>query len=158
MNLPRVTLDLDKRVPTTQPVIRRLNLAYVKWRKAVLERDNHICQHCGAARRLHAHHIKSWAAFPDLRHDVSNGLTLCKSCHRKEHKRLRRAALNKPLPRAHAGAAHGMPECSAVMIPLPVFGAVTPALRRWLIALVMRGSGLIYVPRSLWPIVTNAEC
>ena len=40
---------------------------------------------CGvyAQRTFHADHIKDFALFPNLRLDINNGRTLCKSCHRK---------------------------------------------------------------------------
>ncbi len=59
---------------------------YRQWRAAVLERDNHQCDACGSAEPpLFAHHIKPWAMYPDLRFDVSNGVTLCKECHSAAH-------------------------------------------------------------------------
>lgn len=60
------------------------------WRKKVFERDNYTCQECGAVGYLHAHHIKRWAEYPDLRFDVDNGQTLCKTCHSKTVGYLRR--------------------------------------------------------------------
>lgn len=57
---------------------------YKAWRKAVFERDNYTCQNCGKKgghKNLQAHHIKEWTNYPELRYDVSNGQTLCKSCH-----------------------------------------------------------------------------
>jgi hypothetical protein len=58
---------------------------YKLWRKSVFERDNYTCQHCGNKNLyLEAHHIKSWAEYEDLRFVISNGLTLCKGCHKKE--------------------------------------------------------------------------
>jgi hypothetical protein len=58
------------------------------WRSQVLHRDNHTCQRCGAAEHLQAHHIKPWAKYPDLRYDLENGITLCRSCHRLAHKKV----------------------------------------------------------------------
>lgn len=64
--------------------------AYFKWRMAVLARDDFRCLECGITggkrgRGLHAHHIKSYADFPDLRYETGNGLTLCKACHTTLH-------------------------------------------------------------------------
>lgn len=60
---------------------------YRLWREAVLLRDSYKCKKCGDSNKssLHAHHIKCFADFHDLRFDVSNGMTLCKKCHYKEH-------------------------------------------------------------------------
>lgn len=61
---------------------------YKKWRAAVYQRDGYTCQKCGKTGcELAAHHIKPWAKFVDCRYDVSNGVTLCKNCHIKEHRR-----------------------------------------------------------------------
>lgn len=57
----------------------------VEWSLAVRERDGHKCVECGATGKLHAHHIKPWKTHPELRHDVSNGETLCPPCHQKAH-------------------------------------------------------------------------
>lgn len=63
---------------------------YIDWRTAVYERDNFTCQECGARGvPLNAHHIKHWQHHPDLRFDVSNGVTLCEDCHAKKHPHLR---------------------------------------------------------------------
>jgi 5-methylcytosine-specific restriction endonuclease McrA len=65
------------------------------WRKAVLERDNYTCRSCGARSEpgkfvlMHAHHIKGFAEYPELRFDIDNGMTLCVPCHFKIHKRKR---------------------------------------------------------------------
>jgi 5-methylcytosine-specific restriction endonuclease McrA len=58
---------------------------YKEWRLAVFKRDNFICVECGDGRggNLEADHIKPWAIFPQFRYDVSNGRTLCVSCHEK---------------------------------------------------------------------------
>ena len=62
---------------------------YRIWRESVLKRDQFKCQHCGSEQDLQAHHIKPFATYKKLRFKTSNGLTLCESCHRGEHKRLR---------------------------------------------------------------------
>jgi len=55
---------------------------YRNWRKAVFERDNYTCQKCGKTNCwIEAHHIKPFSNFPKLRFELSNGITLCKSCH-----------------------------------------------------------------------------
>lgn len=64
---------------------------YRVWRKAVFERDDYRCQAEGCGARstkgcrveIQAHHIKEFALYPELRFEVSNGLTLCRPCHIK---------------------------------------------------------------------------
>ena len=53
------------------------------WRTAIFNRDGFRCRGCGAKGRLQAHHIKPYKAYPELRHVLSNGLTLCIPCHKK---------------------------------------------------------------------------
>jgi len=55
------------------------------WRAAVFARDAHTCQQCGATGAIHAHHVQSWANHPELRLDISNGVTLCAKCHGSIH-------------------------------------------------------------------------
>ena len=65
---------------------KRKGKRYLDWQRGVLDRDNHTCQHCGATdKKLHPHHIKTWEEAPELRDTLSNGLTLCASCHNKHH-------------------------------------------------------------------------
>lgn len=55
-----------------------------EWREAVFKRDNWICQQCGKTKCiLEPHHLQSWAKYPKLRFEISNGQTLCQECHRK---------------------------------------------------------------------------
>ena len=62
-------------------------LQYRQWRTAVFERDKYTCQKCGkVGGYLHAHHIKEWEYYPELRYDVGNGQTLCRRpCHKEVH-------------------------------------------------------------------------
>lgn len=59
---------------------------YGEWRLMVFGRDNFTCQACGEKGvYLNAHHKLEFAKYPELRFDVSNGITLCKECHSKVH-------------------------------------------------------------------------
>lgn len=63
----------------------RTSTEYKNWRKAVLKRDNYECVKCNSVKLLHVHH--KIRVIDDLTKmtDISNGLTLCRSCHKKEH-------------------------------------------------------------------------
>lgn len=62
----------------------RTSLEYREWREKVFKRDYWTCRFCGKkGHELHAHHIKSWSKFPELRFDVNNGKTSCVPCHEK---------------------------------------------------------------------------
>lgn len=65
----------------------RRSFSYVNWRRQVFERDNYTCQDCSDSKggNLEAHHLKEYSQFPELRYEVGNGLTLCKTCHEKRH-------------------------------------------------------------------------
>lgn len=67
---------------TKQGQIIKSSLAYKLWRKSIFERDNYTCQICRkVGTYLEAHHIKSFAHYPELRLDINNGVTLCLECH-----------------------------------------------------------------------------
>lgn len=59
----------------------RLGPAQRAWRKAVIARDKGYCRRCHSTERLEAHHIKRFSTHPELRLDISNGVSLCHSCH-----------------------------------------------------------------------------
>lgn len=71
---------------TPENRIIRMRSDYVIWRSNVYERDNYTCQSCCKhGGNLNAHHIWSFSSNKELRFDVSNGITLCKDCHREFH-------------------------------------------------------------------------
>lgn len=68
----------------------RASAEYAKWRKAVFERDHFTCQMCGRyGCKLNAHHIKPFSKYPEYRLCLDNGITLCKECHKKVHKKVK---------------------------------------------------------------------
>jgi hypothetical protein len=78
---------------------------YKRWRTKVYARDRFRCRMpdcAGTDRRLNAHHIKKWASFPHLRFVLSNGVTLCRTCHERvrgheeEHEVLFSSIVNPP--------------------------------------------------------------
>lgn len=73
--------------PERQRVYR--SQAWKKSVRAAYLRDGYTCQRCGAPKRghkgLHAHHIRSWAEYPELRLDTDNLVTLCSRCHAWVH-------------------------------------------------------------------------
>ena len=43
---------------------------------------NAECRGCNARTKLQVHHIRKWSNASALRYDISNGITLCKYCHK----------------------------------------------------------------------------
>lgn len=102
-----------KEHPNYREDARRKNRGFYhsRWADAVTSRDKATCQHCGAQGvELHAHHIKPYRDNPDLRDDVSNGVTLCFSCHWNVHTANGAKGVNSG--EAAAGSAGGNPEPS----------------------------------------------
>jgi hypothetical protein len=59
---------------------------YKEWRNAVYEKDKYTCQCCNySGKNLNAHHIENYSNKKELRIEVSNGITLCKQCHKDFH-------------------------------------------------------------------------
>ena len=85
-NAPNYRHDLTKE-EREENKNRNYNPKNRKWKKKVYERDNYTCQVChrrGGA--IEAHHIYSWHSHKKLRFVTSNGITLCKNCHKEFHK------------------------------------------------------------------------
>jgi len=64
---------------------KRFSKQNAAWKRLVLNRDNNKCLLCDSTKRLQVHHIKRWIDDPILRFKVSNGATVCWSCHNKGH-------------------------------------------------------------------------
>lgn len=67
------------------------------WALAVKERDKYTCQNPNCNSRvgiMHAHHIDSYVDNEDVRTELSNGVTLCESCHNSFHSRFGRGGNN----------------------------------------------------------------
>ena len=62
---------------------------YGVFRRLVLIRDDYKCLCCGNdnEKDLQVHHIRSFKDNLELATSVKNGVTLCKDCHKKYHKR-----------------------------------------------------------------------
>lgn len=70
----------------------RSRIEWKLWREIVFLRDDYTCQKCGKSKcELHPHHIIQvkdlWNKNEDLIFDVNNGITLCKECHYKVHRK-----------------------------------------------------------------------
>lgn len=69
----------------------RNKAVYNDWRLAVFVRDKYTCQNCGIQSGdgltvyLQAHHIKPFSEYPELRFELTNGVTVCKNCHLLKH-------------------------------------------------------------------------
>jgi len=59
------------------------SMEYRKWRSGVFKRDGEKCKinNLDCCGQLQAHHILRWADYPELRHDINNGITLCVKHH-----------------------------------------------------------------------------
>jgi len=81
------------------------------WAAQVISRDKATCRTCGAVGvELHAHHVKPYKDHPELRWQVSNGLTLCARCHWAIHSASNANAVNSGNPQHELGG--GNPEPS----------------------------------------------
>lgn len=66
----------------------RHSIEFRLWRESVFARDNYTCQKYKVkGGRLHPHHIKNFAEFPELRFIIDNGITLSDKAHIEFHKK-----------------------------------------------------------------------
>lgn len=67
--------------------MRRDVAKQAEWREKVFARDNYTCQKCGDNKggNLNAHHIVPHSKDKSIAWELSNGITLCKTCHYDFH-------------------------------------------------------------------------
>jgi hypothetical protein len=65
----------------------RQSWEYKKWKAQVNLRDQFVCQDCRQKNSQIAHHLDDWNFHPEKRFEIDNGLTLCRKCHAKRHKK-----------------------------------------------------------------------
>jgi len=65
---------------------------YKAFHRAVLERDGHRCRKCGSDENLCVHHVLDFMGYPELRCEVDNGITLCRTCHNEFHNKYGRGS------------------------------------------------------------------
>lgn len=81
----------------------RDNFEYRQWRSDVFTRDDFTCQKCFIrGGQLHVHHIKHFSQIIEDNNiqsleeakvcqelwNINNGITLCETCHKQEHKKM----------------------------------------------------------------------
>lgn len=94
---------------TPLKLVLRKSADYKRWRKAVYERDKYSCVMCGDSTggNLNADHhpIPFWKLMQDKDYEtmwnISNGRTLCKTCHLSETLRLEIHRSNQPKYASH---------------------------------------------------------
>ena len=69
---------------------------YNEWRLAVYSRDEYRCRTCGSKKDIIAHHILPFKDYPLVRFSVENGMTLCRSCHKRLHSEVGKSTQFKP--------------------------------------------------------------
>jgi 5-methylcytosine-specific restriction endonuclease McrA len=79
----------------------RHTAVYLLWKKACIGRDRGECTECGNTRALTVHHCRISMYEMCVKHgfkkelveadttfvDISNGITQCRSCHAKQHRK-----------------------------------------------------------------------
>ena len=81
-----VLKQIQRKSPAPKVGKRKSGFLSQAWAALVKKRDEK-CTKCKSVYDLHAHHIKPYKDFEELRYDVNNGITLCGSCHRDLHKK-----------------------------------------------------------------------
>lgn len=82
----RWNLDLTDEDRRANKIAWRDYPEYDEWRSAVYARDDYTCVCCGKrGGKLRAHHLYSYAEYPEHQLDIENGVTMKKECHAEFH-------------------------------------------------------------------------
>ena len=91
LNIPFPTHKIKRYLKRRKRQKYQLYLLSPEWRKLrnrTLERDGYKCQNkrCGSSENLEVHHLTYKRLYKERLSDL---ITLCRSCHKKEHGRKR---------------------------------------------------------------------
>lgn len=82
-------------IPTKDRWGRTKRVADKEWQRKIREQDNSTCRRCGRHDPyIHTHHVATRATRPDLKHDLTNGICLCGSCHSWVHHHPKESVIN----------------------------------------------------------------
>lgn len=89
-NLPRTLTcskcDKGPRRPREPSRRKPRERSLKRWALKVISNSGKICQCCSqVGGDLEAHHLWSYESYPEKRHQIDNGMCLCKSCHTQFH-------------------------------------------------------------------------
>ena len=78
--------NYDHEMPDENRIDRRLIQGYNEWTRKVYARDDYTCQICNhRGGNLASHHLDAYHWAKDKRILLSNGVTMCKGCHKAFH-------------------------------------------------------------------------
>lgn len=99
MNVSRAAIDVAlERFLTAIEGYRSLRYYLRLWSEFIRVRDGQRCVVCHDTSGLSAHHIIRKSLIPEMQLEFGNGITLCRSCHRKPHEAFnRRPDLTLPM-------------------------------------------------------------
>ena len=66
-------------------MFKRTTSEYRQFLYEVNTRDKHTCQRCGSKENIEVHHLNGYNWYIKGRTDVTNGVCLCKDCHKNFH-------------------------------------------------------------------------
>lgn len=83
----RTGINHPRWIPPEERISTGGRKGHAHWKQLVHERDEYKCVICGNSGKIAAHHLDCYALHRELANEISNGVTLCKSCHNDFHYR-----------------------------------------------------------------------